>query len=165
LLARKPFIGWVAILAQLLWVAAARPAAVDCPPGLREEAEFHRVTLQEAEWAVRDSQLGSARGVTETVQFDLDAHACHRGPGQAYREFDSPVCRAGKANARVPVRYAYRLFYRKALTLEALFKKDWKPGSDGILQVEFAFEGGRWKPVATRELLDMGTSGEHPGPE
>jgi hypothetical protein len=143
------------MLAELWWVAAADAGEGKCPSGLLEDAQFYRTTLQDVQWAVRDSPAGAARGVVETVQFDRRSHACHEGPGQAYREFGEPVCLPANSEGRVPVRFAYRLFYRQAMTLDALFKKDWKQGSDGAIEVEFEADGGRWIAVGKRELLDV----------
>ncbi|HSH69975.1 MAG TPA: hypothetical protein VK997_08660 [Deferrisomatales bacterium] len=139
----------------LLLVGSAAVAAEDvpCPPGLQEAAQAMGQTMQQEQEAIRASSLASPEGVEETVQFDLGAHACHRGPGQSYRVFGAPACRPADAAGLVPVRYPYELQYRKALTLDELFAEEWKEGSDGLQQVQFQLEGGRWIPVARKEVL------------
>ena len=126
------------LFAGAAWGAAPAPEVAQCPPALLEEAELYRAALEVTQRAVRESGPTSPLGVEETVQFDKREHSCHRGPGQAYRVFDEPACLPARPDGRVPVRFPYRLFFRKALTLDALFEKEWKPGSDGILQVQFA---------------------------
>ncbi|GAB4258225.1 MAG: hypothetical protein Kow0092_05700 [Deferrisomatales bacterium] len=158
-------------MGRLWWAAAALvglflgPApAAECPPALGESAAAYRATLNEEQRAIRDSTLDSPRGIEETVQFDLGAHACHRGPGQAYREYGEPECVPAEEPDTARVRFPYRLAFRKALTLDALFGKEWQRGSDGLLQVTFQREGGRWLPVARREVLTTGgRTGGHPG--
>jgi len=152
------------VAAGLLLVSlAARAGAsgVPCPPGLGAAAEVMRQTMQQEQERIRDSTLSSPQGVEETVQFDLGAHACHRGPGQAYRIFGAPQCMAADGQGVVPVRYPYALRYRKALTLDELFLKPWQPGSDGLQQVQFEPEGERWVPVARKEIL-IQLEGRHP---
>ena len=143
----------VALLTLSLLTPVAFAADTPCPPGLMEAALAMRVTMQDEQEVIRASTLAQPEGVEETVQFDLGAHACHRGPGQAYRVFGEPTCRPVDAEGRIPVRYPYTLQYRKALTLDELFEKDWQPGSDGLQQVKFEAEGARWIPVARKELL------------
>lgn len=151
------------------WVAAGllgpglALAQVPCPPGLLAAAQGQGRELARAEEIVRKSTLASPAGIEDTVQFDLSIHSCHRGPGHAYREHGAPECQPPEADGRVPVRYPFRLHYRQALTLEALFAKPWKEGSPGILQVTFEPEGDRWIPVARRELLDLSAVGAKKG--
>lgn len=143
------------------WVGG--PAAAGCPEGLGTAAEAYRRALAEEQRAVRESTLASPVGIEETVQFDLGNHACHRGPGQAYREFAAPECLVPRPDGRVPVRYRYRLFFRRALTLEELFARPWEEGSDGIVEALFEPDGARWVPVSKREVLDLGgRKGGHP---
>jgi hypothetical protein len=52
------------------------------------------------------------------------------------------------------VRYAYRVWFRQALTLEEMFGKPWREGNDGLIQVEFRQNGKRWVPFGKKELLD-----------
>ncbi len=146
------------VLAALL---APGPAAAQapCPPGLLSAARAQGAELAREEQRVRDSTLASPAGIEETVQFDLSAHSCHRGPGHAYRVFGAPACQPRGADGRVDVRYPFQLFYRQALTLDALFAKPWKEGSPGLLQVTFEPQGDRWIPVARRELLDTSAVG------
>lgn len=144
------------VAAGLLFVtlaAAVGAAESPCPPGLAAAAEAMWQTMQREQELIRDSTLASPQGVEETVQFDLGAHACHRGPGQAYRIFGEPQCMTADDRGRIPVRYPYELRYRKALTLDELFGKPWQPGSDGLQQVAFEPEGERWVPVARKEVL------------
>ncbi|MDF1552419.1 MAG: hypothetical protein P1P84_05120 [Deferrisomatales bacterium] len=156
-------------LALLLAGSAALAAGdVPCPPGLPEAAQAMRRTMQQEQEVIRASSLAAPEGVEETVQFDLGAHACHRGPGQAYRVFGEPTCRPADAAGLVPVRYPYELQYRKALTLDELFAQEWKEGSDGLQQVQFQLEGGRWLPVARKEVLlqlegNRAAGAGHPG--
>lgn len=150
--------GLVAVAGLLLGAVEAW-AQGGCPPGLREAAREQGRTLAEAQRAIRASGLASPAGIEETVQFDLGNHACHRGPGQAYREYGEPRCQPAREDGRVWVDYPYGLFYRKALTLEEMFRKGWTEGSAGILRVTFEAEGARWIPVAKREVLDRGETG------
>lgn len=148
-----------AAAALAFWLVPAAWAGGACPPGLLEAAQAQGETLEARERAVRGSTLALPEGVEETVQFDLAAHACHRGPGQAYREYGEPVCLAAGEGERVRVRYPYRVFYRRALTLDGLFRAAWEEGTPGALQVEFEPEPGgrpevpRWVPVSRREVL------------
>ena len=141
-------------LALLLAVAATGAAAQEaCPPGLAAAVAVMGQTMQEEQERILTSSLDRPEGVEETVQFDLGAHACHRGPGQAYRVFGEPACRPPDDQGRVPVRYPYQLQYRKALTLDELFRQAWQSGSDGVQQVLFEREGERWLPVGRKEVL------------
>ncbi len=140
----------------------------DCPPSLRESIASMQATMEEEEEGIRTSTLEAQRGVEETVQFDLAAHACHRGPGQSYRVFTGHRCLEPDGAGRVPVRYSYELFFRKALTLEELFQKEWEQGSGGLHQVVFEPDGDRWVPAARKDVLDLRSktpvpSGGHPG--
>ncbi len=150
-------VGAVAVVAAL--GAAPLPGAAGCPPGLEEAAEAYRQAMNREQAQIRASTRESPRGVEATMVFDRASHGCHRAPGQAYREFGPPECLEPRQGRRVAVRFPYRLFFRKALTLEELFERDWEPGSDGILQVIFEREGERWVPVARREVLDLGDKG------
>jgi len=143
----------VAAILCLGWASSGFAAGVECPPGLAAAAAAYGATLGLEQGAIRDSSLGSPLGVEETVQFNLADHACHRGPGQAYREFGAPVCLPPAGQSNRSVRYPFQLYFRKALTLEALYQASWEPGSDGALQVEFEAEGKGWIPVARREVL------------
>ncbi len=160
---------WTITMVLLLAGSAAVAAEdVPCSPGLQEAARAMRQTMQQEQEVIRTSSLASPEGVEETVQFDLGAHACHRGPGQAYRVFGEPACHPADAEGLVPVRYLYALQYRKALTLDELFAAAWQEGSDGMQQVKFQREGERWIPVARKEILlqleGNRTSGAgHPG--
>lgn len=154
-------------LAALLLLGAVGPEA---PPadgfegraglaGLAEAARAYGQVLQAEQDEVRGSELSSPRGVEEVVQFDLASHACHRGPGQAYREYEEPAVRQGEAGEAVAVRYLFRVFYRKALTLDELFGAGWEEGTPGALEVRFEAElqdeeqPPRWVPVSRREVL------------
>ena len=143
----------IALLLLLAGSAAVAAEDVPCSPGLQEAARAMRQTMQQEQEVIRVSSLASPEGVEETVQFDLGAHACHRGPGQAYRVFGEPTCRPADAEGLVPVRYLYELQYRKALTLDELFAKEWQEGSEGLQQVKFQREGERWIPVERKDLL------------
>lgn len=166
-------------LAALLLLGAAGPEApladgFEGRPGLAEAARAYRQVLQAEQDDVRGSELASPRGVEQVVQFDLASHACHRGPGQAYREYEEPAVRQGEAGAAVAVRYPFRIFYRKALTLDELFRAGWEEGTPGALEVRFEPEPGddgeapRWVPVSRREVLPQlesprgGRSGPRP---
>ncbi|GAB4247344.1 hypothetical protein [Deferrisoma sp.] len=148
--------GMLLFLGLILGAAAA--GAAPCPPGLEAAARAYRDGLNAEQEAIRTSTPEAPAGVEETVFFELGAHACHRGPGQAYRVYGPPECEEAAAGGRAAVRYPYELFFRRALTLEELFRKPWQPGSDGILRVEFEREGDtdRWVPVGRREVLDLG---------
>ncbi len=144
-------------LVALLWAAgSAWPA--ECPPALTAAAEAYRQRLNREQEAVRKSTLSAPRGVEGTMMFDRASHGCHEGKGQAYRVYETFRCTEGDGGTAV-VRYPYRLFFRRAPTVEELFEKPWKPGSDGILEVEFQREGNRWIPVSRREVLDLGDAG------
>lgn len=143
-------LGSVLLLAAVTASASAQEA---CPPGLAAAAALMGQTMQQEQEVIRTSSLQSPEGVEETVQFDLGAHACHRGPGQAYRVFGEPACQHPDDQGRVPVRYPYRLQYRKALTLDELFRQEWQEGSDGVQQVLFEREADRWIPVGRKEIL------------
>lgn len=151
-------------LAALLLLGSAGPAA--CPAagfegrtGLAEAARAYGQVLQAEQDAVRGSELASPKGVEQVVQFDLASHACHRGPGQAYREYQEPAVRQGAAGEAAAVRYPFRVFYRRALTLDELFRAEWQEGTPGALEVRFEPEPGeegqapRWVPVSRREVL------------
>ncbi len=145
---------WVAALALVAALGLVSSAgAQECPSGLQSAARDYRRALQEAQHAIRDSGPGAPAGVEETVQFDLASHACHRGPGQAYREFGEPSCRPPGEGVSASVRLPFQVMFRKAPTVEALFQAGWEPGTDGALQVEFEREGERWIPVARGEVL------------
>lgn len=137
----------------LATVTAGASAQQACPPGLAAAAARMGETMQEEQEVIRTSSLARPEGVEETVQFDLGAHACHRGPGQAYRVFGEPACQRPDDQGRVPVRYPYRLQYRKALTLDELFRREWQEGSDGVQQVLFEREGDGWIPTGRKEIL------------
>lgn len=159
----------IALFLVLAGSTAAAAEDIPCPPGLPEAARVMRQTMQQEQEVIRTSSLASPEGVEETVQFDLGAHACHRGPGQAYRVFGEPTCRPADAEGLVPVRYLYELQYRKALTLDELFAEEWQAGSDGLLQVKFQREEESWIPVARKELLlqlegNRTPAAAHPGP-
>ena len=148
------------LLGALLAIAClgvpAPAGAGGCPPGLAAAADAYRHGMNREQAEIRTSTRENPRGVEATTVFDRASHGCHRAPGQAYREFGPPECLEPGDGGRVAVRFPYRLFFRKALTLEDLFERDWEPGSDGILQVTFEREGDRWVPVARREVLDLG---------
>jgi len=159
--------GLVLLLATVTANAAAQEA---CPPGLAAAAALMGQTMQQEQEVIRAASLDRPEGIEETVQFDLGAHACHRGPGQAYRVFGEPACRPPDDQGRVPVRYPYRLQYRKALTLDELFRQEWQEGSDGAQQVLFEREGDRWIPVGRKEVLlqlegNRRAGSGHPGGE
>jgi hypothetical protein len=144
----------------LLGPTAASPAdGFEGRAGLAEAARAYRQVLQEEQDAVRGSELASPRGVEQVVQFDLASHACHRGPGQAYRAYEEPAVRQGDAGEAVAVRYPFRVFYRKALTLDELFRSGWEEGTPGALEVRFEpepreeGEAPRWVPISRREVL------------
>ncbi len=152
--------GWGVLGLVLALVFPAGPVAADpapCPPGLEAAAELYRQGMNREQAEIRTSTRENPRGVEPTTVFDRASHGCHRAPGQAYREFGPPECLEPVENGRVPVRLPYRLFFRKALTLEDLFEQEWQPGSDGVLLVTFEQEGDRWIPVARREVLDLGS--------
>jgi hypothetical protein len=156
---------FVAIVGLLLCLVGKHVPAAECPPGVRGAVEAYRQALQAEQHRIRDSGAEEPRGVEETVQFDVPSHACHRGPGQAYREFGAPACEPGSPGQASVVRYPFALFFRKALTLEALYAKDWEEGSDGAFEVVFEKEGDRWVPVSRREVLPgtrEGAGGESP---
>lgn len=151
-------------LAALLLLGAAAPVAhpadgFEGRPGLAAAARAYGQVLQAEQDEVRGSELSSPRGVEQVVQFDLASHACHRGPGQAYREYEAPAVRQGDAGEAVAVRYPFRIFYRKALTLDELFRAGWEEGTPGALEVRFEAEPRdeeeppRWVPVSRREVL------------
>ncbi len=145
---------WLVALALGGFATVPTPLAfAQCPPSLAAAAAIYRAALQGEEDAVRGSKPDSPVGIQETVQFSLANHACHRGPGQAYREFGEAVCLPREEGPRASVRYPFQLYFRKALTLEALFAAAWEPGTDGAFEVEFEQEGERWIPVAKREVL------------
>ncbi len=154
------FFSGLLVALVLGWGAAAR---AECPDGLAAAAEAYQAVLNAEQAAVRGATLASPRGIEQTVQFDLSTHACHRGPGQAYREYGPPRCLPPGDDGVVAVRYPYRLFFRRALTLEELFEQPWEEGSDGILQVRFGREDDRWIPLGRKEILDFKKGGEHPG--
>ena len=131
-----------------------RPAAEPCPEGLIAAASSYRESLNSAQELIRAGSLQSPLGTEETVQFDLTTHACHRGPGQAYRVYGDPECQSAAAAAKRRVLYPFRVYFRQALTLQELFRKPWREGSDGYLQVEFKREGSTWLAVTKKELLD-----------
>ncbi len=150
-------------LVVLLWAAgAAWPA--ECPPALTAAAEAYRQRLDAQQQAIRGSGPDAPLGVEPTMMFDRASHGCHEGRGQAYRVYRAFRCTEVGEDEAV-VRYPYRLFFRRALTLEELFGRAWEQGSDGILEVRFQREGDRWVPVSRREVLDMGGSGTRRGGE
>ncbi len=155
---------FVAAVGLLLCLVGERILAVECPPGLGAAAEAYRQVLQTEQDQIRNSSTDAPRGVEETVQFDVPSHACHRGPGQAYRRFGVPGCEPNGHGEAGVVRYPFALFFRKALTLEAMYAKDWEEGSDGAFEVVFEKEGDRWVPVSKREVLPAAREGGAEGP-
>ena len=151
---------FVAVFGLLLCLVGKHASAGECPPGLRGAVEAYRKALQAEQHQIRDSRAEAPRGVEETVQFDVPSHACHRGPGQAYREFGVPACEPNGPGQASVARYPFALFFRKALTLEAMYSKDWEEGSDGAFEVVFEEEGDRWVPVSKREVLPAAREGE-----
>lgn len=152
------------VLAALL--AAAAPAGAAWPEGLEAAASSYRSTLNDVEVLIREGTLAEPRGIEEALQFDKETHGCHRGPAHAYREYGAPEPIAPKGTAkadRARVRYPYRVFYRQALTLEALFEKPWKEGSEGAVAVEFRRTPRGWEPGLKTELLGDPTRSAKPG--
>ncbi len=150
--------GMVAAIGFWVWVSPLPSGAAACPPDLLESARAYRDRLNAEGQAVRTSSADAPLGVEETVFFDLAAHACHKGPGQTYRVYGEPKCADPGGEGRITMDLPYRLFFRRALTLPELYSQPWKPGTDGVLRVEFEREqgGGRWVPVGRREVLDLG---------
>ena len=140
----------------LLLVFALRSGAASPPPvwplALEEAALRYRASLAAEQEAVRTSSLKSSFGVEETMQFDLATHACHRGPGQAWRDYGAPSF-TGATGDDARVRYPYRLQFRQALTLEEMFQKPWREGSDGEIEVVFRRTAEGWKPGPAKDLL------------
>lgn len=140
------------------------------PEGLEAPASSYRQTLNAAEALIRAGTLAQPRGIEEALQFDKETHGCHRGPAHAYREYGEPeppsLPKSKKGSAkveRVTVRYPYRVFYRQAMTLEALFEKPWKEGNEGAVEVEFRSTPRGWEPGLKRELLGDPTKAARPG--
>lgn len=159
--------------AALLWGAAPAARGEGWPEGLAAAAEEHRQTLNRKQAATRDGTLASPVGVEESVQFDLQNHACHRGPAQAYREYGEPdrapaePGRSGRVavlggEERARVRYPYRVWFRQALTLEEMFAKPWREGNDGSIEVEFRRSGKGWIAFGKKELLGRGEEKQEP---
>ncbi len=153
-----------AVAGVLLCIIGECASAGECPPGLREAVEAYREGLQAEQHRIRDSRADAPRGVEETVQFDVPSHACHRGPGQAYREFGIPSCEADGPGQPSVVRYPFALFFRKALTLEAMYAKAWEEGSDGAFEVVFERDADRWVAVSKREVLPTARERAGKGP-
>ena len=156
-----------ALSAAWLSAGAARAA---WPEGLEAAAAMYRGTLNTSEELIRAGTLTQPRGIEEALQFDRETHGCHRGPAHAYREYGEPdppsaPVKRSKAAAKVEsvrVRYPYRVFYRQALTLEALFDKPWKEGSEGAVEVEFRRTERGWEPGLKREALGDPTKSAKP---
>ena len=150
-----------ATYACVLLLLAALPPEVRaqgewaCPEALRQPAMDKRVELQRIEHQVRDSSSGNPFRVEPTEIFDLSAHECHSGQTQAWRVFGVPYCSGPTDGGLYKVVYPYDLFYRRATEEAAMFKEDWKPGSDGIWQVTFEKKGEVWSAVGQRELLEL----------
>jgi hypothetical protein len=152
---------------------AGVPAWPPWPDGLEAAAATYRRTLNASEELIRDGTLTQPRGIEETLQFDRETHGCHRGPAHAYRDYGAPEPgvrhekggkgRKGSAKGETArVRYPYRVFYRQALTLEALFEKPWKEGSEGAVEVEFRRTERGWEPGLKQEALGDPTKSAKP---
>lgn len=157
-----------------LGIALLLPAAAlaagggkwECPEDLRGAAAAKRVELQAVEHSVRDSTAEKPFRVEPTEIFDLAAHECHSGRTQAWRVFGEPSCEPGKDAGVYKVTYPYDLFYRRAKEEAAMFKEEWKPGSDGLWQVTFEKGKDGWTALGQREVLDLtgaGNAPKHPG--
>ncbi|MBI5015184.1 MAG: hypothetical protein HZB55_06795 [Deltaproteobacteria bacterium] len=152
-------------------VLAAGIAGAAWPPGLEAAADAYRRTLNASEEPIRNGTLAAPRGIEEALQFDRETHGCHRGPAHAYRDYGAPEPpapspkspKAAGKMAAVRVRYPYRVFYRQALTLEALFEKPWKEGSEGAVEVEFRRTERGWEPGLKSERLGDPTKSSKPG--
>lgn len=142
-----------------LFISMASPgmaaAAWDCPEDLRPASETYRKELQENEYAVKNSSYENSVRVEPTSIFDLAAHECHTGRAQYYRIFGPGDCSPAEKPGIYKVVYPYVLYFRREKTEEAMFRQDWKEGTDGLWQATFEKAGGNWAQIGQREVLDL----------
>jgi hypothetical protein len=146
------------LLAALLILPATNAmsdGAVACTGELAEVAEAFRVELQEMEELIKVSTVENQIGIEPSTTFDLANHSCHNIPGQAYRIYTEGVCETQEELLAV-VRYDYKLFYRRAETINEMFKRPFEEGTAGILQVKFEQTGQGWRMLSRRERLWIG---------
>jgi hypothetical protein len=127
------------------------------PAGLEAVATGELARLREAQERIRLATIQAPQGIELTQQYDRANHACHTGPAQSFREFDSPRVRGALEGGRIPVRYPYRLRYRKAATLPELFAKGWSEGTGGQVEIVFGRVGDSWERQSSREVFEPAT--------
>ncbi len=150
----------ILLTALLAFGTPCAHAAWDCPEDLKPVAGEYRRTLQEKEYAVRDSTADKPVRVEPTSIFDLAAHECHTGRAQTYRIYGPGECAPFDKPGIYAVRYPYVLYYRREKTEDAMFKENWKEGTDGFWQATFEKKPEGWTGVGQREVLDLKGGGD-----